>query len=414
MGGGEASRRASISARRKSWQRLAFLGMGVLGAATGGGCVLSWDAVAPTFDASGGELGGAPDVAPAPPRRTLRGTVLNLRGTGLVLTCNGTDDLTLPPSATAFAFATPVAEGRPYTIEVRADPTAPVQACVVGNGKGLVPAEDVTNITVDCTTEGYTLRANVTGLVGMLTLANGTDVVSVRESGTVAFSRNVPTGQLYDLRVVAQPATQRCRIREGAGTMGAGDVLALVQCFDDFVEHFDAAAELPPGWGISVLAQNGDPPWFVASEGAYSPPNALRVVGVPRTLDTVVTSPPIPIVTDTPQLVFRHAFEAAGFDGAVLEIKVDDGPFVDILAAAGPNAFESFGYNAQIASLLTNPPLDDRPVWSGTSGGYVTTIANLPTDAAGKTIQLRWRWGNDGVGAAANSGWRVDDVVVHR
>ena len=413
MGRDDASRRRSIFASKRL-HRLAFL------------CAVSLGAPREAAASSPGIPSCSRSTRPrarwaTPPKRTLLSRPLDHpwgrpqpRGDGLVLTCNGTDDLTLAPSATSFAFATPVAEGRPYTVEVRAAPSGPLQSCVVGNATGIVRAGDVSHVTVDCATEGYTLRAHVADVVGRLSLANGTDVVSVHESGTVTFTRSVPTGQSYDLRIVSQPPTQRCLVRRGSGTMGTEDVLVLVRCFDDFVEHFDDGTELPPGWGISVLAHAGDPPWLLATEGASSAPNCLRVAGVTRTLDTVVTSPPIALVTDTPQLVFRHAYEATGFDGAALELKIDDGPFVDILEAAGESAFVSFGYTTLLSSLLTNPPLDDRRVWSGSSGGYVTSIVDLPADAQGKTVQLRWRWGNDGVGAAPNSGWRIDDVVVHR
>jgi hypothetical protein len=380
-----------------------------------GGCFLSWDEASDPAD------GGSPFYDQLSPRhelpgmqRMVTGSIANLKGSGLVLTLNGEDDLTLAPDATSLRFAKTVPEGTPYTVAIKTMPQMPVQNCAVGNATGVAGRNDIDNVTVSCTTEGYRVKVNVADVVGQLEVANGTDTLIVRQSGTHSFSRVVPTRQKYEVAVSTQPAGQRCLVTGGAGVMGTADVIVPVRCFDDFVARFDSSTDLPANWSVSVLASSGDPPFAVVKDGASSAPNCLRIAGSQHTLDAVVVTPPIPIVTDSPQLVFRHAFEASGYDGAVLEMKVNDEPFMDILAAAGADAFVSFGYNTTIgAPLVGNPPLKNRKAWSGSSDGYKTTVVNLPPSTKGKNVSLRWRWGNDDAGTDT-SGWRIDDVVVHR
>ena len=58
-------------------------------------------------------------------------------------------------------------------------------------------------------------------------------------------------------------------------------------------------------------------------------------------------------------------------------------------------------------------PLGGRAGWTGDSGGYITTVAQLPAAANGQNIQLRWRFGADNNTAPAGGGWDVDTVKVN-
>ena len=117
----------------------------------------------------------------------------------------------------------------------------------------------------------------------------------------------------------------------------------------------------------------------------------------------------------SPQLTFRHNFnlEASptdpnvGFDGGVLELSTDGGnTFQDILAAGG--SFIRGGYNRTIATDRGSP-IAGRQAWSGNSGGFITTIVNLP---AIQTVgRLRWRMASDTSGSG--QGWRVDTVTMN-
>ncbi|WP_394828831.1 hypothetical protein [Pendulispora albinea] len=366
---------------------------------TCGACVMSWDPTA-TQGADGLNAG-----------RKIRGTVSGLAGKGLVLTSGPNNDVTVEPGATSFEIG--IGKGQSYTVSVKSSPHSPVQDCVVANSVGTLRDgdDDVTNVVVVCTTLGYTVNADVSGLVGSLTLANGSDTLLVRENGVHSFAPS-RRGQPYTVTVATQPPTQRCLVATGSGVMDTADVRVPIWCLDSFLESFDDAPDLPVGWKVAILTASGSTLWYVSQDNADSSPNCARVRGSANTLDTALVSPQVLILSNQAQIRFRHAYESeALYDGGVLEIQIQGGPFVDIVAAGG--TFSSAGYTGVIGTL-NRPPLMGRSAWTGKSGGYVTTVVNLPPNLPGKSIALRWRWGNDGSSTVPNAGWSIDNVIIHR
>ena len=122
------------------------------------------------------------------------------------------------------------------------------------------------------------------------------------------------------------------------------------------------------------------------------------------------------VVTSGATVTFRHNFnteaDADGFwDGGVLEVSspnINGGTFTDVTAAAVGGSFTSGGYTGELRGDAMNP-LAGRMAWSGDSGGYITTVANLGSNVNGQTIKLRWRMGTDLF--ASRPGWRVDTIV---
>jgi hypothetical protein len=80
---------------------------------------------------------------------TIGGTVTGLQGRGLVLQNNGGDDLPIDADG-PFTFATTLEAGIRYNVTVLTNPTSPAQECVVENGSGTVPTENVTDVVVSC------------------------------------------------------------------------------------------------------------------------------------------------------------------------------------------------------------------------------------------------------------------------
>ena len=115
------------------------------------------------------------------------------------------------------------------------------------------------------------------------------------------------------------------------------------------------------------------------------------------------------------RLTFRHNFnleaseqnQSVGYDGGVLEVSSDGGnTFQDILAAGG--SFVVGGYNRTIATDRGSP-IAGRQAWSGNSGGFITTVVNVPAFQTPNT-KLRWRMASDSTGSG--EGWRVDTVNI--
>lgn len=85
---------------------------------------------------------------PPPPTFTISGTVDGLVGSGLVLTNAGAD---LPVSGNgSFTFPRTADNGQPFDVEVRTQPSNPVQVCTVQGGKGTVSNANVTDVAVHC------------------------------------------------------------------------------------------------------------------------------------------------------------------------------------------------------------------------------------------------------------------------
>jgi hypothetical protein len=168
-----------------------------------------------------------------------------------------------------------------------------------------------------------------------------------------------------------------------------------------FAENFDSVnpPALPPGWTATLSGAGFR--WATTSSGRDTPPNSVFAPDPGSSSVNELTSPPIPITTPTAQLLFRHSFNTeSNFDGGTLQVSVSGAPFRDVLAAGG--RFVTGGYNGSVEF--------DTPAWTGNSGGFVTTLVNLP-NAVGEDIIVRWRMTSDEL-VSSPGGWYVDSVVV--
>jgi uncharacterized repeat protein (TIGR03803 family) len=165
---------------------------------------------------------------------TLGGSISGLgNNSGLVL-ANGSDTLTVSPGATSFVMPTPVAYTSSYDVIVQNQPAG--LACSVSNGSSTMPAAPVTNITISCTDQPFTLGGTISGLGSNsgLVLANGTDTLTVL-AGSTSFTMptRVSFGSAYSVGVQSSPAGLTCTPSNAAGTMPAANVTnVLITCSD--------------------------------------------------------------------------------------------------------------------------------------------------------------------------------------
>jgi hypothetical protein len=175
-----------------------------------------------------------------------------------------------------------------------------------------------------------------------------------------------------------------------------------------FSQNFDGvpAPALPTGWTVSWSGAGAA--WNTTSAKSDTSPNSAFAPDPPAISDNSLVSPPFTVPGSSAQLAFRHSYYTEMYyDGGALEISIGGAPFTDILAAGG--SFLTNGYT-QIISPCCGNHLANRAAWTGDSGGFITTIVNLPASAAGQTNQLRWRFCSDnGVGA---TGWYVDTITL--
>ncbi|HEX6124284.1 MAG TPA: FG-GAP-like repeat-containing protein, partial [Pyrinomonadaceae bacterium] len=209
-------------------------------------------------------------------------------------------------------------------------------------------------------------------------------------------------------------------LRDGASPVGNISVPLQtgVQRFA-FQEKFDAvtAPDLPAGWTTNSTANHQL--WRTSATRNQSVPNSLFSPAPHQQGLNEVISPPFAVTSSEAEVRFRNWYELETtflrnrlYDGSVMEIKLGDGEWQDILAAGG--LFLSGGYDGVIDGCCQNP-LAGRMGWSGRSGvnqtsEFITTTAKLPATAAGQTVRLRWRVGTD-IGSF-REGQYIDDLAV--
>jgi PKD repeat protein len=295
--------------------------------------------------------------------------------------------------------------------------TLSVENCTPGNGV-VDPGETVTvNLSVK-----NTGTADTTNLVATLLGTSDVNLPSAPQTYGVVSINGTPVSQPFSFTAggtCGGVITATLQLQDGAANLGTINfTIPIGLTTSIFTQNFDSvsAPSLPSGWTTSASGAQSN--WVTSTTSASSSPNAAfspdpNSVGV-NELD----SPTIAINSSVAQLSFRQNYNLAmsttnsslGDDGGVLEISIGGGSYNDIVAAGG--SFASGAYNTTLSGDFSNP-LAGRQAWSGNSGGFVTTVVNLPASAAGQNIQLRWRGATGNTpGSVSSSGtlayWNFD------
>jgi hypothetical protein len=204
------------------------------------------------------------------------------------------------------------------------------------------------------------------------------------------------------------------QLQDGAANLGTlafnfvlGQATPLTQNFDGVT-----VPALPAGW--TTAASGGETAWLTTSAASDTAPYAAFAPDASSVGESILTSPVFSLFPGSTQMSFRHNYNleapssgTTGFDGGVLEIKIGSGAFMDILAAGG--SFASGAYNRTISGSYGNS-LAGRQAWSGNSGGFISTVVNLPAAALGQNVQFRWRLASDS--SVSAPGWYMDSIAV--
>lgn len=139
------------------------------------------------------------------------GSVSGLSASGLVLTDNGGDNLTVASGASTFTFATKLASGASYDVAVGTQPTG--ETCTVASASGTVSA-DVTAIAVSCKVNTYTVGGTISGLsasgLKLQDYSSGETLAVPAGATTYQFTQAVAYGTNVHVTVAAQPLWQTC------------------------------------------------------------------------------------------------------------------------------------------------------------------------------------------------------------
>jgi DNA-binding beta-propeller fold protein YncE len=161
------------------------------------------------------------------------GTISGLSASGLVLTDNGGDSLTVSSNASSFTFSQALAAGTSYDVAVSTNPTG--ETCSVASGTGTVNGT-VTSVAITCTVDTYVIGGSISGLTaaGLVLANNGGDDLSVNSGATsFTFSTPLSAGASYSVTVATQPNGESCTVSSGSGTVSGIVTTVSVACSVD-------------------------------------------------------------------------------------------------------------------------------------------------------------------------------------
>jgi hypothetical protein len=160
------------------------------------------------------------------------GTVSGLNSSTAVQLTYGDAANTVTVAANgSFQFPKALPFNTAYAVTVATQPTN--QTCTVTNGSGSARTT-VSNITVACVTNGYTIGGTVSGLTSgaQVTLSNnGSESLTVSANGSFTFSTLVLSS--YSVTVASTsglPTGAYCSVSRGSGTPSANVTNVLVSC----------------------------------------------------------------------------------------------------------------------------------------------------------------------------------------
>lgn len=220
------------------------------------------------------------------------GTIDGLSGT-VVLQNNAEDDLTLTEDG-EFAFSTLIADGDDYAVTVLTQPDD--QTCSITNSTGTIAGADVTNVTIVCSSDTYSVGGTLSGLSGTVVLQNNAaNDLTLTANGDFTFSTAVADGAGYQVTVKTQPSTQTCSVSSETGTIDGDDVTTVsVVCSTNTYTVGGTVSGLT---GTVVLQNNSANNLSVTANGSFTFTTA--VADGAAYVVAVLTNPTSPSLTCT-------------------------------------------------------------------------------------------------------------------
>ncbi|MEP7014718.1 MAG: dockerin type I domain-containing protein [Verrucomicrobiota bacterium] len=361
----------------------------------------------------------------------------NLYGGSLA---TGLYDATLAPGAHTYSVSKPPTYGAVTgNFNITNGQTTNISVCLTGTpliqssgssiaAEGCSPSNGVIDPNETVTVNLKVMNvggASTTNLVGTLQATGGvTNPSGPQNYGVVPVSGMASRPFTFTASgTCGGTITATLQLQDGATNLGTVTyTFTLGALIGPLNESFDGvvAPALPAGWTTDQgTNQGGFPMWVTSNAGTPAPPsdsapNAAFTQDPANLLDNRIYSPVINYGAGS-QLTFRQNFDleqldaTTAYDAGVLEINVNGGGWVDIIAAGG--SFVTGGYNhTAISTGFANPLLPSRACWSGVSTGFMTTTVSLPAAGVGMPAQFRWRMGSDN--SVSHTGWRIDNVMI--
>ena len=242
----------------------------------------------------------------------------------------------------------------------------------------------------------------------------GTIVSDQLVQGSSATLAGLNTNTWYYWRVTA---SNFCGTAEASAVYRFKTQPALGDCDDSAEAVYPFSEDFSGGLGdFSTAGSTGAQTWAISTTrpSLISGGNAALATNIATESDQRLTSPTIILPSDQNPITLKfqnwRSIENSGtnacFDGGILEIAADGGPFTQITGAALLND----PYRGSISTQYSNP-LAGLNAWCEPTPGkpYADTLVDLSA-YAGQSVQLRWRLGTDR--SLSREGWYVDDIRV--
>lgn len=326
------------------------------------------------------------------------GAVSGLNGT-VVLQNNADADGRLTISANgSFTFASKLSQGSAYNVTVAYQPTN--QSCRVSNGSGTLKA-NVTNVTVTCVSNIFSIGGMIAGLNGTVVLLNNGDTdnaLTTTANGSFKFSEKLAQGSIYNVTVATQPATQTCRVSNGSGKVNGNITNVYVVCTDNTYTIGGTVTGLIAGTTMD-LQNNGDDTLLInengnftfaaqiASNGSYNVTVAANPTGETCSIvnGTGVVSD-TDITNITVDCTHVSTIYAGGFDGNVY-YTINSGQ--SWAAAATQPAFDFPVTSVFVTSSTLYAASENGQVYYSQDGGsHWTASAATPDNSAINSVHV--------------------------
>jgi uncharacterized repeat protein (TIGR03803 family) len=151
-------------------------------------------------------------------------------GTHVTLLDSG-GNATMVSSNTSFTFSNQISAGGSYAVTVGTQPTG--QTCSISHGAASAVAANVSNVSVVCAVDEFSVGGNVTGLATgaqVTLLNNGGNPTTVGANGAFTFSSPVAFGGSYAVTVQVQPIGQTCSLTGATGSNISANPSVAVSC----------------------------------------------------------------------------------------------------------------------------------------------------------------------------------------
>jgi hypothetical protein len=280
-----------------------------------------------------------------------------------------------------------------------------------GNSNMRLDPGETATISVTLANDGSYTLSDITGVLACthplvtVTADTGTHTgLAQGESGTLGPAFVVEVDPDFDV-------DQGAFALQVTGSNGYDRLFEFMLPIGGFYEPVESGS---PGWDHSVVLPGFSDQWHISTQRNHSPNGSHSwkcgdsgAGDYANLLDAGLVSPEVQL-SGTGELRFWQwissetsaAYAGKAYDGGLVEISIDGGPFAQITPEGG--------YPYTIRPGGTPGPFpEDTPVFAGAAEWHQVTF-DL-TDVVGAVV-LRWRFGSDG--AVAEEGWYIDDVEI--